>query len=715
MNCTNHFYILTVFLVLTNQQYVMKKLQLSFILCFASLTIFSQMRIIDPQNPWWGSYASIENVHIVVKPGGIFAETAITFDVKSSEGYFDNETQLEYVYDFNMPDNVVFNDSWLWIEDYISKGEIYEKSEGTAIYEAIVDRQQDPSILTKIDNDSYNFRIYPMFNDSTRRVRLSYLVPFENKDVTLETFLPLSFIQDSYERPKYVTLDIIDDDNWFHLPVNSTDWVQTNSAGNTTSYALSEQAPLSNTDVVFSSDTEEEYKLGIYELDGTKYFQLVYEPEIEQALTPTYNLILLDHETDNSNIDRGAVLSMLSDELEGLNEVDKFNILYHDFTPHFTSDDWQSAESASISEAINQISTANTTTFSWLATLLPQALSYAEEMGQKTKIIIISADNDFYEEESSDQFLTNVNNYISQMSTEVSLSVIDYSNYRPGMWIANQYLRGNEYLYSRLTQQHDGTYHISQSQGNMESAMEQTFEREIDLITEYDLDIENEFGFSFSRYFIGSSDHIRIDKPVMMTGKYVGEVPFQLEFNAFHNGEIIQDELTLIPNMELDATAAQAWAAQYILANENDNDQNSKNDVVDASMENRLLSQHTVFLCLEPDFIDISSNNGDDDDFSTVATEETEIEANILAFPNPFTDYINVEIPSDIVPNNEDLSIQVLSIDGKLVYSIDQKSTVTDGKILFKWTPEMNLDGGIYLIKIITEEGVRTIKVMLVR
>jgi hypothetical protein len=186
----------------------MKKLYISILFSFISLSIFSQMRIIDPQNQWWQSNASIENVQIEMKPAGIFCETSITFDVKSSESDFDSETPLEYIYDFNMPDDIAFNDSWLWIEDYISEGLIYEQSEGTAIYESIVDRQQDPSILTKIDKDSYNYRIYPLFDDSTRRVKLSYIVPFKSKNLSLESILPLSFLRDSYEKPQYVTLSI---------------------------------------------------------------------------------------------------------------------------------------------------------------------------------------------------------------------------------------------------------------------------------------------------------------------------------------------------------------------------------------------------------------------------------------------------------------------------------------------------------------------------
>ncbi len=677
------------------------------------------MRIIDPQNQWWQSNASIENVQIEMKPAGIFCETSITFDVKSSESDFDSETPLEYIYDFNMPDDIAFNDSWLWIEDYISEGLIYEQSEGTAIYESIVDRQQDPSILTKIDKDSYNYRIYPLFDDSTRRVKLSYIVPFKSKNLSLESILPLSFLRDSYEKPQYVTLSISDDANWFHTPINSTDWIQTSSENNMTIYTLSSEATFENQKVLFNSDVQDEYTFGVYEENNTKYFQLIYEPEIDTETTPTYNLIVLDHETDNTNIDQSAILSILSEELNGLNEGDKFNILYHDFTPQFTSEDWAPVESQSISAAIGNVSSSNTSTFSWLATLLPEALAFAEEKGQKTKIIIISADNNFYEEESSNEYLSTINNFISQMSTEASLSFIDYSKNRPGDWIEGEYYRANEYLYHRLAQQHNGVYQISLYQDAMTTAFKKTFILEVDYIDEFDLDIENEFGFSYSNYLVGRSQKIRLREPILITGKYVGSPPFNLEFNALYNNEVIQKKITLTPNIELDTKATTAWSAQYLLNNENTSEQDVRNDVVDLSIRERVLSTQTVFLCLERDFLSISSNNGEGEggDGGIVnTTEGPEVNnSKILAFPNPFTEYVNIEIPASLTTNNEDIRVQILTTDGKLIKKIDQKTVKQDGKFTIQWAPNIDLEGGIYFVRIITESDLQTLKIMFVK
>ena len=677
------------------------------------------MRIIDPQNQWWQSSASIENVRIEIKPIGIFCETAITFDVKSSDSNFDDETPLEYIYDFSMPDDVVFNDSWLWIEDYISEGLIYEQSEGTAIYESIVDRQQDPSILAKNQNNTYNFRIYPLFDDSTRRVKLSYVVPFKSKNNSLESTLPLSFLRDSYEKPQNVTLTISDDNNWFHTPINSTDWVQTSSDNDLTTYMLSQDSEFANQDVLFKSEVQDEYTFGVYEEDGTKYFQLIYEPEIDIETTPTHNLIVLDHETDNTNVELNTILSILSDGLNDLNEVDKFNIIYHDFTPQLTNATWSLANSENISEAINKVTSANSTTFSWLSTLLPEALSYAEEMGQKTKIIILSADNNFYQEESSNDFLSTINNFIGQMSTEASISIMDYSKNRPGHWIGGEYYRGNEYLYRRLAQQHNGTYQISLNQDAMSTGLDKIFLREVDYIDEYDLDIDNEFGFSYSKFLAGISQKLRLDEPIMMTGKYIGETPFNLQFNALYNDAVIQKSLILTPNIELDTKATTAWAAQFLLNNENTSDQDVRNDVIDISIRERVLSTQTVFLCLERDFLSISSNNGEGEggDGGIVNTLEVSGVNNrkIIAFPNPFTEFVNIEIPASLTTNNEDIRVQILTADGQLITTIDQKAVTKDGKVTIQWAPNFDLEGGIYFVRIITESDLQTLKIMFVK
>ena len=104
-----------------------------------------------------------------------------------------------------------------------------------------------------------------------------------------------------------------------------------------------------------NSEVQNEYTFGVYEENNTKYFQLIYEPEIESETTPTYNLILLDHESDNTHVSQSAILSLLSDKLNGLKEVDKFDILFHDFTPQFNSDEWSPIATETILAAISKI------------------------------------------------------------------------------------------------------------------------------------------------------------------------------------------------------------------------------------------------------------------------------------------------------------------------------------------------------------------------
>jgi len=695
----------------------MKKIILPLFFCFTSLSIFSQMRVIDPQNPWWDAYGSIENVEIQVKPAGLYYETSLIFEVKASEGYFDNETQLEFIYDFELADESVFNDSWLWIEDYISKGDIYERSEGTQIYEDIVDRRQDPSILTKTGDRSYNFRIYPLFNNDVRKVKISYLTAFKHKNNLLESTLPMSFIFDSYERPQNVTLKVVNDNNWFHTPINDS-WTATSTDGLVTTYTMTDDNAIYDSKIKFSGDTQDQYKLGIYEDEDEKFFQISYKPEIEIEQTSTYNLILLDHETDNTYIDINSVLSTLSSELNDFSSQDYFNIVFQDFTQKFTGDSWLPCLPEHIENATDKIAEANHSTSSWLAILLPSALEYIENQGINARILIVSADNDFHSEGSSNTFTSAVNSFIDDMSTEVSISVIDYSRSRPGDWIDNNYYRGNEYMYERLTSRHDGSYRVVRYQNEMSDAMEELTQTEEVKLEQFDIVLQNSNGFSYSKYVSNASQQISTDEPILITGKFIGEPQFELKFNAIHNDEVIQESLSLSANMELTSLAKDNWTSQYILANENISDFDIKNDVIDASITNRLLSKQTVYLCLERDTSAISSNNAQDDDDTFVLSTTDQIdgsEIKINTYPNPFTAFVNIEIPATLTTNNEDVRIEILSSDGKLIEALQQKTTLKDDKFSVQWTPDIHLEGGIYFVKVTTESESQTVKVIFVK
>lgn len=62
------------------------------------------------------------------------------------------------------------------------------------IYEDIVNRQRDPSILYKLSPTKYQLRIFPLMKQSLRKIKLTYLVPNSLAYQTVAVTVPTNFI-----------------------------------------------------------------------------------------------------------------------------------------------------------------------------------------------------------------------------------------------------------------------------------------------------------------------------------------------------------------------------------------------------------------------------------------------------------------------------------------------------------------------------------------
>jgi len=128
----------------------MKKSALLAILLLSIL--FSQaqyLRILDPQN-WRNGQGTIEETKITYEPQGLYMKIdwEITFSARGLNIFSESDT-VEVEYRFNLPQGALVIDSWLWFGDTILEGLIMDRWSASQIYENIVNRRRDPSVLYK--------------------------------------------------------------------------------------------------------------------------------------------------------------------------------------------------------------------------------------------------------------------------------------------------------------------------------------------------------------------------------------------------------------------------------------------------------------------------------------------------------------------------------------------------------------------------------------
>jgi hypothetical protein len=195
----------------------MKTILLFTAVIFFFLTVngHNQLRVGDPRNSWQTYQGTIEEASLTVSPKGLFMEYGLylTFSSRGTEWTNQKDT-LEVTLNFDLPENAMITDSWLWFGKDTIKAVILDRWTASSIYESIVQRRRDPSILFKQSANQYELRIFPMAGNETRKVKITYLLPVSWNKYNISTSLPFPILKTSLTLPEKFNITIIDDANW---------------------------------------------------------------------------------------------------------------------------------------------------------------------------------------------------------------------------------------------------------------------------------------------------------------------------------------------------------------------------------------------------------------------------------------------------------------------------------------------------------------------
>jgi Ca-activated chloride channel family protein len=318
----------------------------------------------DPQQPWRDGKGTIEEAVVSVRPKGMYMEYGLylTFSARGL-GFSETDT-LEVQFYFDLPGNAIVNDSWLWIGEEIIKGKLMDKWTAASIYEDIVERRRDPSILYKKGSGRYELRIFPMAGDESRKVKITFLMPtlwnsesvisqfptplLQTSKYPISTFHVLTWIEGEWKNPRILEFpeytfthyrnDIFGDFFRADIPVESIE--------GSLNFAL--DTPL---------------KKGIY-LSHTKHHN---EDLYQLALLPSEVLdvdhaikvgLLIDYDASRTTLGTAEILNTVKAFLHfNLTDKDSFNLILSQLNIQRASSSWIPADSLSIEEAFQSLGT----------------------------------------------------------------------------------------------------------------------------------------------------------------------------------------------------------------------------------------------------------------------------------------------------------------------------------------------------------------------
>ncbi len=702
----------------------MGKLILSCILLTSVINLlgngFNQLTVGDPRNSGWTNQGTIDEAYLTVQPKGLFMEYGLymTFSSKGSNWTKATDT-VEVALRFELPENAIIHDSWLWIEDSIVQAKILDRWSATATYENIVRRRRDPSIILKQTATQYEMRVFPMAGNQTRKVKITYLMPATWNKSNVISLLPTGIINTSFTKPANFPVLTWTDSTWVNPQIMSNPEITFAAKSNTANGAYFEaNIPASkyaeNLHIGFDSPLESGLYLSGFQQGDEGFYQLaIFPDQLFDAKVIKKAAFLIDYDESNTTVTSKELLNILKNELlMNLSSKDSFNIMYSNLSVTQYSKKWVAASKTNIEAAFNSLIDP-LSGYSNLSALLVKGIEFIKRNGYDGKIILIS-DADQYGDLQVANKLSN--DLMKLMNPKIPIHISDYQNthFQYYNWSGQMYY-GNEYFFSTLSRMTLGSYRTVRNNLSISEAVSSSFKYLGGAINSFDLHTSLKNGFCHSRYTMPDGGNTAyVDEAILQVGKFKGEFPFLIEISGEYNNKIFSNVLEVEKPISINDTISETmWTGQYINKLESGNQSNDIiNEIVFSSINMRVLSKYTSFLCVE-DTNMICNNCAPREQITTEVKEKIDGQDQLVVYPNPFGEKLSIEITC---PNPDEVKgISIVDVTGSVIHEFSANE-FRKGKNVIFWNGRSangeRVKAGVYLLVYKTSGYSKTIKIL---
>lgn len=690
----------------------------------------TNLTVLDPRRGnWTQQQGTIDEATFVTHPEGIYTavDMYLTFSARgtSFQNPFDT---LEVVFNFTLPDNAIINDSWLWIDTVIVKADIFDRWTASTIYENIVQRRQDPSILFKEGNGKYQLRIFPMVANKSRKVKISYLTTAQWGLNQVTTPLPIELLQVSRIPVFQVTVRTKHNDKWQQPSfVNTPDIVFTEQLDNGVNYW---QAVLKTSDLnrkplltYVSPLREGVYVNHLPEGDGGIY-QLVFLPKEVfglEAVAPQKMMILLDYVVGYTpDVSATEVLNRIKQQLlTTLTPRDSFNFIVSKLVIKPLSEHWLPATPQAIEAAFATLSSNPSSGYSNLPAMLGAAIDYIQNADNEGSILLFANSANLSTVETANSLINDLRTEMNGDPIPVYINDFQQVSFNY-YWAGNQYFRGNEYFYTNLARFTTGHYvNLFDCCKTFSDNISETFGAATSLTGSLDLYTRLQNGLCHSRFNLNSTiESVNYNQPVYQVGKYEGNFPFIIEAVGNLNGNLVSTQVKLESNelADADTLSREIWFGNHIQALERLEQTNSTiSKIISESLDERVLSRYTAFLALEPAQGGTPCLNCEDESGGpTVGVDDLDMDSllTITAAPNPFKDQIKLILQFKEAQNLTDYQFAIYNMVGQQVKVFNDLSNTTPDRVELTWEADKTVASGIYFFVAQTPQGRHSLKIV---
>ena len=684
------------------------------------------LRVSNPKYSWSSYQGTIEEATLTVRPKGIYWEYGLylTFSARGTN-YTANDS-LEVKLNFELPKNAIVHDSWLWINDYIARADILDRWTAGNIYEGIVKRRQDPSILYKNSATAYELRVFPMEGNKTRKVKITFLMPTEWTPAKTWAILPTKILNTSLNKLANLELLFWPGGDWQNPEVinpltgsSNLAFTQQTDPQNEVFYkALIPNNQFGSEPILrFDAPLKNGHYLSTIGSGDEGIYQLAILPQTgDLQIKPRKIALLVDYDGTGGSISVASVLELAKSQmLINLKPIDSFNIIYSNIPIGRVSENWLPATIENITAAFSNI---NITNFSNFGSMLTNGIDFNQKNGNDGALLVFSNTGQYFTNQSATAFHDYLINLMGAVKPEVH--ILDYrTNNIPYSQIGGTWYYGDDYLNFRLAQS---------TLGSLASCRALSVDKAVESAVKsaYYLDIENldfytsvENGFCYGRYNVGNATTQFTNKPILQVGRYHGSFPLYVEMAGSLNGDVFYHE-QFIPESDIvpgDSLCEEMWYGRKLQELESSSISNNVIlNIVLNSLEQRVLSRYTAFLCLE-DSSQICEDCVDESQFTDTDTPGISTDSLITAYPNPFSESVLITVNVDQIKSRSSRTyLEIYNLSGQLVRQFESADKNASEALVYRWdgtnTLGASVPAGVYILMVKSGEWSQVLKLV---
>lgn len=569
--------------------------------------------ITDPRNSFTKYPGTIEEMKMTVKPQGAYFEIGLflTFSPKGSI-YSSVTDTLEAVLEFELDPKAFIDDLWLFVSDSVYiKAKLMDKWTAGFIYEGIVQRRLDPSILFKRDQGRYQVKVFPMTGNSSRTIRINYYVPCTWTDSDVQAKLPFEFFNASNKKPDKIKIYAFPDTMFTEPAIVELDSLGFPEAKNPRfGECRLAEIPFNITGKYNKISFRHSFTGGIFanasSQNDENFYQIVINPKkFVRAMEPKRIAFLLDYDINKSNYSRSEVIKILKETIyKKLSPVDSFNIFFSNDNILRLSSKWLPADSSYIEHYFSKIIEEKLGTKSNLANLLYTGVEWVNNQAENAIVLVIANTDQHGKQDTANSIGSTVLNMITN---RISISVCSFvlKNWVTN-FIAGVAYTGNDYLYASLVKIARGIFNKINDNGNSLSAqLENTLNSILGGYENINTSTYLTDGFTYDKIaFTGSLGTLSLNEYYTEFGKYKGDEPLNIEVTGQYRKEPFHQSFRIDKDSLAKTYNNRAiWAGNFLRIME------TKGypgiiliyDIINKSLDYNILSIYTAFLATDDD------------------------------------------------------------------------------------------------------------------